>query len=50
MKHQDIKENLIKQYNETLVNLQRLEGAIAVLNQLDEVKEASSEDNTEDSE
>ena len=30
----EYKENLVKQYNETLVNLQRLEGAIAACNEL----------------
>ena len=45
-----IKENLITPYNETIANLQRIEGAIAVLNQLEEeTSEESSESNGEES-
>ena len=54
MKHQELvdrksalKANLLKQYNETLFNLQRLEGAIAVLNQLGEEEENTSETTSE---
>ncbi len=42
----ELKENLIKQYNETMVNLQRLEGAIAACDQL--LKEEPTEETTDD--
>ena len=50
MKHQELKDNLIKQYNDTIANLQRIEGALAVLNQLDEEEAAptAEEETSED--
>ena len=43
----EYKENLIKQYNETVTNLQRLEGAIAACNTLLE-EETTEEETTEE--
>ena len=40
----EYKENLIKQYNELVVNLQRLEGAIAACNAL--LEEETTEEET----
>ena len=40
----EYKENLVKQYNEAVVNLQRLEGAIAACNTL--LKEETTEEET----
>ena len=41
----ELKEQLVKQYNETVVNLQRLEGAIAAC---DELLKPTEEETTED--
>ena len=41
----ELKETLVKQYNETVVNLQRLEGAIAAC---DELLKPTEEETTED--
>jgi len=35
----ELRDQLVKQYNETAVNLQRLEGAIAACNQLIETED-----------
>lgn len=43
----EYKDNLIKQYNELVVSLQRLEGAIAACNTLLE-KETDEEETTEE--
>ena len=43
----EYKETLVKQYNETLANLQRLEGAIAACNTLLE-EETTEEETTEE--
>jgi hypothetical protein len=40
----EYKENLVKQYNETVVNLQRLEGAIAACNELLQAQEETTTD------
>ena len=45
-----LKENLIKQYNQTIANLQRIEGALAVLNQLEEEAEPAAEEETSEEE
>jgi len=39
----ELKENLIKQYNETVENLRRLEGAIAACDQLIGTEETTEE-------
>jgi hypothetical protein len=43
----EYKETLVKQYNETVTNLQRLEGAIAACNALLK-EEAAKEETTEE--
>jgi hypothetical protein len=40
----ELKENLIKQYNETVDNLRRLEGAIAACDQLTEAEKTTTEE------
>ena len=42
----ELKENLIKQYNETVENLRRLEGAIAACDQL--IEEPTTEEEEAD--
>ena len=42
----ELRDELVKQYNETAVNLQRLEGAIAACNQL--LEEVATEETTEE--
>ena len=44
----ELKENLIKQYNETVENLRRLEGAIAACDQLTESEETTTEEEETD--
>ena len=45
----ELKETLIKQYNEAVVSVQRLEGAIAACNELvSSVKETTEEETTEE--
>jgi len=44
----ELKENLIKQYNETVENLRRLEGAIAACDQLTESEEPTTEEEETD--
>ena len=43
MTNKELKENLIKQYNETIRTLHQLEGAIQVLNQLEDDGKADEE-------
>ena len=42
----ELRDQLVKQYNETATNLQRLEGAIAACNQL--LEGAATEETTEE--
>lgn len=42
----ELKENLVKQYNEMVVNLKRLEGAIAACDEL--LKPTEEEETTDD--
>jgi len=43
----ELKETLIKQYNETVGNLRHLEGAIAACDQLTESEEPTEEEPTD---
>ena len=44
----EFKEKLIKQYNETLTALQRIEGALSACYELMKEEEATTEESTDD--
>ena len=47
----ELRDELVKQYNETVQNIQRLEGAIAACNQLleaESLEETTEEETTDD--
>lgn len=42
----ELKETLLKQYNDAVMNVQRIEGAIAACNELDSSEEETTEEET----